>query len=68
MGTYRCWWLRPLARRRSEEEQVVGNAPIAMSETVVRAGSVTMTVTMTTTSLNVTTTTKTVTRIVPGDV
>jgi len=70
VGTYRRWWLRPLARRRSEEERVVENAPIAMSETVVRAGGVTTTVTTTTTttSLNVTTTTKTVTRIVPGDV
>ena len=69
MGTNRRWWLRPLARRRSEEEQVLKNSPIAMSETVVRAGGVTMTVTTTTTTgLNVTTTTKTVTRIVPGDV
>ena len=68
MGTYRCWWLRPLARRGSEEEQVVENAPIAVSETVVRAGGVTTTVTTAMTSLNVTTTTKTVTWIVPGDV
>jgi hypothetical protein len=45
MGTYRRWWLRPLARRGSEEEQVVENAPIAVSETVVRAGGVTTTTT-----------------------